>query len=197
MAFIRQRLSQSNLDQYLKETYGDNFFYSYCEERLPVIPLLQNNYGEDNDCSLVSILTILNYKKENLDLNHFYSLIERIAKKYFYNGKNGTLPFFIATIMEQIYPLAAKARYLKNVGYNFSTIKKQIDRNNPVILSLHNDGRDFYKNHSVVIVGYHDYIINNNTVHMLLVYDNWCRSISYIDYNKLSVISSINYYINN
>ena len=162
---------------------------------LNIKPLIQDDYGEDNDCSLVSILTILNYKFANLDLNHWYSIVERLAKKYFYTGDNGTLPFFINSIMKRVAPeYNSHARYLKNIGFNFNTIKKQLDQDNPVIISMMNDGRNFYKNHSVVAIGYNVYKIDNRPIRMLAIYDNWSREVRYMDYERLSMITSINYY---
>lgn len=85
-------------------------------------------------------------------------------------------------------------RYLKNIGFNFNTIKKQLDQGNPVIISMMNDGRNVYKNHSIVVIGYNVYKIDNRDIRILAVYDNWSREVRYIDYERLSIISSINYY---
>jgi hypothetical protein len=61
-------------------------------------------------------------------------------------------------------------------------------------LNIHNDGRDYYKNHSVVVVGFVTYQIDGGKqIHMIAVYDNWTNSIGYVDYQKLSKISSVNY----
>ena len=70
--FERVRLTQLNIKKYLYEKFGyDADIKLMGEKRLKDVPiLLQDDYGEDNDCSLVSILTILNYKFGNLDLNH-------------------------------------------------------------------------------------------------------------------------------
>ena len=56
-----------------------------------------------------------------------------------------------------------------------------------------NDGRDIYKNHSVVVAGYQCYKIDGKDVRLLAIYDNWAKEIRYIDYKKLSIISSIHY----
>ena len=82
---------------------------------------------------------------------------------------------------------------IKNIGFNFNFIKEQINDGNPMILSLLNDGRNFYKNHSVTIIGYNIIKTSKQTLNMILVYDNWSKAISYIDYNKLNIISSINF----
>ena len=59
-----------------------------------------------------------------------------------------------------------------------------------MVLSLWNDGRNYYKNHSVIIVGFNEF----KTKKILTVYDNWHETLSYIDYDKLSIISCINYF---
>ena len=57
-----------------------------------------------------------------------------------------------------------------------------------------NDGRSFYKNHSIVVIGYNRYKIDNREIRILAIYDNWAKEVRYIDYERLSMISSINYY---
>ena len=63
----------------------------------------------------------------------------------------------------------------------------------PIILSMKNDGRNYYVNHTVTVMGYIMVRVGNRTVPILQVLDNWTKLISYIDYNKLSAISSINF----
>jgi hypothetical protein len=137
----------------------------------------------------------LNYLKGNVSLNAQYAEIEKIAKKFFYNGDFGTLPFFIRSIMKKAYGARiAKAAYLKCVGFNQHTIMNLIDKNIPVILSVFNDGRSFYVSHSITIVGYKTFNINGKILCFFMVYDNWAKTISYVDYEVLSPVSSINYY---
>lgn len=189
------KLDKNNLDSYLKDTYGTKLFYQYGGKVLEnVQPLKQDDYGDDNDCSLVSILTLIKSKHTDIDLSYFYDLIERAAKQFFYKGNFGLLPCFIKPLMRRAFGEQAHVRYGKGIGFNFFTIKKQLDYNNPVILSVVNDGRNIYKNHSIVVVGYTTYKIDDKMVYILAVYDNWSKEIRYVDYNKLSIFSSINYY---
>lgn len=152
-------------------------------------PLLQKDYGEPQDCSLVSIVASVKYLNQALNVQDIYNEVEKIAKSYFYRGHLGTFPLFINDIYKHTLKKfninkKVKTRYIKGIGFNFTTIKCLIDNNIPVILSLWNDGVDKYKNHSVVIVGYDE---NNN----FLIYDNWSLSINKVNYKKLSFISSI------
>ena len=180
------RLSDANLIQYIKDLYGKANL-----TRRKVIggikPLLQKNYGGEMDCTLTSITTILN----NGNPEEVYKTVEKVAKKCFYNEKRGTSPLFVKSMLDKLTKKKSKRGYLKNVGYTWSEIKKVVDSNRPIILSMNNDGRNYYKNHSVTIIGYVEY--NNGSVKMLAVYDNWYSSISYVDYNKLFTVSSINY----
>jgi hypothetical protein len=88
---------------------------------------------------------------------------------------------------------SAYVGYMKNIGFKFETIKSEIHKNNPLILSVLKDGNDYYKNHSITIIGYELYRINGQLIPMLVIYDNWYSSISYVDYNKMSTIASIHY----
>lgn len=149
--------------------------------------LLQDDYGERLDCTLTCMACI--WGEEN------YAEIESIAKRYGYNGeKRGTNPLVVQRIM-QVFMKAHKlpgrpcSAYGKCIGWNYATIKRLIDGGTPVILNLWTDGRNYYKDHSVTIVGYETY----ENGQFLLVYDNWSRGVSMIDYKKLSVVSSINF----
>ena len=62
-----------------------------------------------------------------------------------------------------------------------------------MILSINKDGRDYYNNHSITIIGYLIYQVDNAFEPMLLVYDNWNTQACVVDYKALSMISSINY----
>lgn len=184
--FNKKRISESNVIEYIKQTY-DKANLKSRKVIGGIAPLLQSNYGGDMDCTLTSITTILN----DGDPNALYTRVEKVAKKYFYNENRGTNPLFIKCILDKLTGKKTSRGYLKNIGYNWSKIKKNIGAKKPMILSMNNDGRNYYKNHSVTIVGYAEY--NDGNVKMLIVYDNWYRSESYIDFNKLSCISSINY----
>ena len=156
-------------------------------------PLLQRDYGEAQDCTLVSILTLLQKEKNSINLASAYSIIESAAKKYLYNGEKwGTFPLFIKQIMKKSYEsLGIKrefhARYAKGIGYNFNTVKNLIDRNIPIVLSMFSDGVGKYSNHSVVIIGY------DEKTKEFIIYDNWTTTPHRIKYNKICVISCINW----
>lgn len=198
------RISQSFLLPYVKTQYNcANPFIAESKMITNFPSLLQKNFGAPQDCTLVSITSIVDYFENlKLDPEDIYEYVEKVAKGFCYNGNSwGTIPIFICTIFNKVckhFGLQKKCKhgYMKNVGFNISTIKQNIYNKNPLILNIHNDGRDYYKNHSVVVVGFVTYQIDGGKqIHMIAVYDNWTNSIGYVDYQKLSKISSVNYLI--
>lgn len=180
------RLNNNNLLKYVEDTYGPITFCA--ESRISgYTPLLQDNYGKDNDCTLTCITSILSEGQPQ----GTYEKVEAIALKYGYNGDgSGTNPFAIKTILDKASGTRSKRGYGKGIGYTWKKIKSLIAEDKPIILSLNNDGRDCYVNHSVVIAGVKEF---DNKYKFLRVYDNWYLTPGYIDYKKLSMISSINY----
>ena len=184
--------------------YPELFWGTCYEVVLNDIPaLLQKDYGEANDCTLTSLTAIgVFLKKNQKTANEIYKVVEHFAKHYGYTGTAGTNPFVIKRIFDSVLTVLSirkdtKVRYLKNIGYNFSLIKKTLVAGTPLILSMHSDGRQYYQNHSVLIIGYKEYKLSNiNTQKIkrfLMVQDNWTKEVSFIDYDKLSIISSINF----
>lgn len=191
--FEKQRLYDSNIEKYAKWPGLT---------KLKTVPgiqsLLQNDYGEANDCTLTSITCVIKWMRPSLNVNDIYNKVEQTAKKYGYKGNRGTPSLVIKSLYQNIinaFNLKKKvhSRYLKDIGYGFNYIKKEIDEFQPVILNLWKDGRDFYKNHTVLIIGY----LEIAEKRFLAIYDNWYYGISYIDYDKLSLISSIDFLENN
>ena len=202
--FPNKRISSSNIQKYIAEMYPELFWDTYREVVFNDIPaLLQKDYGEVNDCTLTSLTAIgLFLKKNQNTANEIYKIVEHFARHYGYTGTIGTNPFTIKRIFDSVLTVLSirkdtKVRYLKNIGYNFSLIKKTLEAGTPLILSMHSDGRNYYQNHSVLIIGYREYKLSNiNTQKIkrfLMVQDNWTKEVSFIDYDKLSIISSINF----
>ena len=150
--------------------------------------LLQKNFGEDYDCTLTSLAAIFG--------EEHYALIEKCAQKCGYEGKKcGLNPFRVAWVMEQVMKELgingkAHARYGKNVGFTLKTIEKLLRSGHKLVLNLYHDGRGYYKNHSVLVIGTAKY----GSHRLLTVYDNWNYGVSYVDYDKMCVVSSINWF---
>ena len=154
---------------------------------IPLQPLLQRNYGEELDCTITSMACIFGEK--------YYGQIEAIARRYGYDGeKRGTNPLTVRRIMADFLRAqhmtgTARSGYGKGIGWRWANVKRLIARQTPVILNLWCDGRGYYHDHTVTVIGVEEYRKDR----FLLVLDNWNESISLIDYKKLSIISSINW----
>ena len=184
----KQRLSDTNLSQYAPGYRNEE------KTILDIKPLLQNDYGGDQDCTLTSITTVIKWFKPDVAINTIYNEVERIAKKHLYRLNYSTMSIVMKSLYNQSlrsFGLRQKvcSRYIKDVGYCYNFLKSEINKNHPILLSLWKDGRDYYKNHSVLIVGY----VIIGPYRFLQIYDNWSKGISYIDYDKLSAISSIHF----
>lgn len=202
-SFNKKRIDADNIQKYMMETYPELsvFTKGISGKRVASVPaLLQKDYGGANDCTLTSMTAFIMFLKQATFANDIYKVIESLAKQYGYTGSKGTNPFLIKRIFDSALIALkinreTKARFIKNIGYNFNLIKQIIDAGTPIILSMYSDGRNYYSNHSVLIVGYREYPLNNNkkAMRFLMVQDNWNKEVSFIDYDKLSIISSINF----
>lgn len=193
-------LTGNNIMQYIKEEYDPNaFLMKDTYNSINISPLLQKDYGGKNDCTLTCITSIINYITNcKHEVNKIYNNVEKIAKKYFYNSNFGTSFITIRTIfnksLSKYCSKTVKVGYLKNVGYNQDMIMSQIDKKNPMILSMFSDGLGYYKKHSVVVVGYRTYSVNKKRKLFLKIHDNWSKQISYLDYDKISSNSVLHYF---
>lgn len=202
--YNKKRINESNIKEYLLEKFsGAKEISSIKRNVIELDAFLQSNFGErnDGDCTLTSLMTMIYYhSKKTIDYNLIYTTVRSFATKHFFNSKTGTIPFFIKSIFDKslkalnIRTLNTKAAMVKGIGFNLNTIKKAIDYKKPVAFSIFNDGRNYYCNHTITIVGYEIFKIDNKKQYtMLLAYDNWSKKLSYVDYNLVSSISSINY----
>ena len=179
---MKKRLDYITL-QYEYPDRGKQLF----RQLISLQPLLQRNYGEALDCTITSMACIFG--------ETYYGQIEAIARRYGYDGeKRGTYPLTVRRIMSEFLDCShmtgtARSSYGKGIGWRWATVKRLIAQQTPVILNLWNDGRGYYRNHTVTVIGVEEYRKDR----FLLVLDNWNESISLIDYRKLSTISSINW----
>lgn len=170
-------INSGNFENYLKDTYGKVTLKDF-KQILKIKPFLQKNFGGEGDCTLIAILTIIQFYKPELNANEIYNYIEKIAKKYLYGEKRGTFPGFNKTIIKEVFNhfninKKVFSKYIKNIGFNEKTIINQIKANTPIILSITKDGRNCYDNHTITIIGYSLYKNENNKDILLLrVYDN-------------------------
>lgn len=181
-------------------------------KELNVQPFLQENFTElEEDCVFTSIVTCVHYfYPEVATPQDIYNVAVAIYRREFpsFQKIEGVVPFVIKHIYSEVYKFfklhyySIKSRYINRIGFNYNTIKQQINQGIPVIISMYNDGRQFYKNHTVTAVGYMEFQMDNldpfiehikpkKERNILMVYDNWSTEIRYIDLKQVSSISSI------
>ena len=197
-----KKIEEAFIGKYLREKYPgtkSTFLTRRKKVKGDYLPLLQNDFGMNNDCTLTALTTVISGAVDQ-EPHKVYDVVEKYAKQYGFKG-NGTNPLFIKSIFDKTLKefsvnKKTKAGYLKSVGYGFSKIKELIDKDIPVVLSVYNDGRNYYINHTIAVVGYLTYRVDKNQSlePFLLVYDNWEPKIRVIDYKTLSLISSINFF---
>lgn len=195
-------IGNERLLEYLHEEYTFTDICSVKVNQLSNIkPLLQKDFGEDDDsdCTLTSITSILTLYCDKTP-QEIYDIVLKNAKKFCYTGKLGTQPPVMRTLMNKVakelgIKKKAVVRYGKNISFNFAGIKQHIDQGRPLMLSMLKDGRNWYTDHSVTIIGYSEYKLDGKkTVRMLKVYDNWYPEVMYVNYELMNLISSIHYY---
>ena len=199
MVWEKKKILEHLADEYLHDKYPEAkqiHLKKYKKVIGSYQPLLQKDYGLSNDCSLTALTTIISGLL-NKEPQEVYNVVEKYAKQYGFKG-NGTLPVFIKYIFDKTLKefgvnKKTKSGYLKVLGYDFDKICSLIDDNTPMILSINKDGRNYYNNHSITVIGYLVYQVDNVSEPMLLVYDNWNKQACVVDYKALSMISSINY----
>lgn len=192
-----KQINTSNIDTYIKQTYGQITSHNF--KKIPMIKgFLQNNFSGELDCGLVSLLTVLNYFEPLKDPNQIYNEIKAIAKKYLYSDNGGTYSCLYSSIVKSVfkkYNFSTSNIYFKRfkgLTWNIDNIKKNIDKKRPVLLDIHKDGNGYYKSHIVVVEAYYDYLINDKThIYMLQIRDNFTNRTVYVDYQKLDTFSAI------
>jgi len=200
--YIGKRLEWQNIIDYLKE---NNFLGEGTKmiknKLLPVKPFLQKNYGKLGDCTLTSVLVLTYFYTLGTYTDvEIYDYIEKIAKKYLYNGDTyGTIPIFNKAIVKETFKKFGVGRkittkYFKDIGFNLEDIKKILDANQPILISIYKDGRKYYEHHTITIVGYITYKDNEGREKTVLkVYDNWYTSAGFLDYDVLNFNATICY----
>lgn len=200
VALKGKRLTLSNLQDYIEQEYGIKNYQTQ-QGMITFTPLLQKDYGGENDCTLTSITAIWkHFCKKEIDV--IYNTVAKIAEKYFYNpDKYGTIPLFIDNICNDLLkvikiPSATKwvSEYGKGLKFDYDDIMDFIKKQKPIILNITDDGRSFYSCHSVVVIGYYICKKGNRFIRFLQIYDNWSKSISLVDYEKLNKLCSINHF---
>ena len=95
--YEKQRLSNSNIEKYAGQPGLTK------SKTVPGIKsLLQNDYGEANDCTLTSITCVIRWMRPSVSANDIYNQVEKTAKNYGYKGNYGTPTLVIKGIYQKI-----------------------------------------------------------------------------------------------
>lgn len=123
--FIGKHLNMGNIGEYLRQNYDFGFRLTEVTRKQIFAPIfLQENYGQDSDCALTSIMTLVKHYRKDLDTHEVYNYIEKIAKKYLYSGATyGTIPFSHRSIAQKVFNHfninhKFQAKHLKNIGFD-------------------------------------------------------------------------------
>lgn len=206
-------LTDNNLKNYLISNNLDYTNLNILERKTLLIkPLLIEDFSSlKGDDAFISLITCANYftpheitEKDLYDLSK--QIYARIYEKPSPSGK--IVPSFIESIYDEILKyyniphFSPRTKYINNIGFNFKKIKTIIDQGTPIILTMLSDGRNYYKNHSVVVFGYTVFemkpvysslLDKDKKINILMVYDGWSKSVRYIDLKLINPISCIVY----
>ncbi len=199
----KRRIVKENVDEYLLKNYGVTGASCTREKVLSgFVPLLQDDYGVNNCCSITSITAALMNtgitKNESPTAKETFDRVHKNAKLFFF-GKRGTNPFMIKPIFDRTLRQAGKPGhtgfgFVKGLGVRFTDIEKKINAGTPLVFSLLWDGNGFYKDHTMLIVGVAVYRAKGKDHRFLLLHDNWAKTVSYLDYDRLPPVCSVNWY---
>ncbi len=184
----------SNINKYFQEQYGQRGVL--VKRGRPIVmnqqSMEQISGRKTRNCSVVAVTRLLDYyrKKENIegipeDIKETYKLVEEVAESYGYNDKNGTIPFFIAGITREAfaqYGIKVKCRGVYVWTFEKQVVK-EISEGRPVIMNI---ARGYYKDHTIVVVGYSIWRVGDKLYPMLRVIDGWSAGHHYIDYEAFA-----------
>ena len=197
----KRRIVKETVEEYLNKNYGAEKVSLVKEKCLDMKPLLQDDYGVDNCCSITSITSVLFNsgvaKSTSPIAKDAFDKVHKNAKLFFF-GKRGTNPFLIKPIFDRtLKQYGARAHtgfgFVKGIGVRFNGIRKKIDAGIPLVFSLLWDGLGFYGDHTMLIVGYAVYSADGKQHRFLLLHDNWAKTVSYLDFDRLPPVCSINW----
>ena len=184
----------TNVSKYLMEQYGQR---GVLVKRGRSVVMDHKSMEEisgrrTRNCSVVAVTRVIDYyrKKRNLpgipeDIREIYRDVEEIAESYGYNDKIGTIPFFISGIAKESFGrYGIKTRCKGVYVWTFEKqVVKEISEGRPVIMNI---ARGYYKDHTVVVVGYSIWRVGDKEYPMLRIIDGWRSGYHYIDYEAFA-----------
>lgn len=149
-------------------------------------PLLQNDFGDVNDCSLTAITFLLFRIYTLAEPAELYDIVLSNSLHKGYEVATGTkvakIPGIIRRCLVELNDpqIKVKARYTRFL-FNMKTIRRLIDKNIDVLLCLQKHPK--YKNHTVNVIGYEGTD--------LIIYDNWDKEMHSIPFSEVHISASI------
>lgn len=186
-------------DEYVKSEYPEFEQSSVNMVQLnKFVPLKQNDYKGELNCSLTSITACVYYLSGmKYSPDEIYCYVMKVAKWFLYTPRLwGTFsftigPIYAITLRHFGVKRRIRSRLIKGIGFNAETIISRINSNTPVMINMFRDGRGYYHNHTVTVTGYRIYNKNGKRRVFLVLNDNWTKEQTLLDYRKLWIISSV------
>ena len=184
----------SNISKYLLEQYGQR---GVLVKRGRGVVMNQQSMEQisgrkTRNCSVVAVTRVLDYYRKTRhiqeipeDISETYKVVEEIAESYGYTDKYGTFPLFISGIAKEAFKLYGVKVKCKGVYvWSFENqVVKEISAGRPVIMNI---ARGYYRDHTIVVVGYSIWKVGDKLYPMLRVIDGWKSGYRYIDYEAFA-----------
>ena len=184
----------TNVTKYFVEQYGQK---GVLVKRGSSIPMNTQSMAEisgrvTRNCSVVAVTRVVDYYRRTKhipgipeDIHELYRFVEEVAESYGYSDKRGTMPFFIAAITRETFKeYGVKARCRGVYIWSFEKhVVKEISAGRPVIMNI---ARGFYRDHTIVVVGYSIWKVGDKFYPMLRVIDGWKSGIHFLDYEAFA-----------
>lgn len=184
----------TNISKYLLEQYGQR---GVLVKRGPSVVMDHKSMEEisgrrTRNCSVVAVTRVIDYYRKKMkiqgipeDIREIYRDVEEIAESYGYNDKIGTIPFFISGISKESFARYGIKTKCKGVYvWTFEDqVVKEVSEGRPVIMNI---ARGYYKDHTVVVVGYSIWRVGDKLYPMLRIIDGWRSGYRYIDYEAFA-----------
>ena len=184
----------TNVTKYFVEQYGQK---GILVKRGSSIPMNTQSMAEisgrvTRNCSVVAVTRVVDYYRRTKhipgipeDIHELYKFVEEVAESYGYSDKRGTMPFFIAAITRETFKeYGVKARCRGVYIWSFEKhVVKEISAGRPVIMNI---ARGFYRDHTIVVVGYSIWKVGDKFYPILRVIDGWKSGIHFLDYEAFA-----------
>lgn len=200
-----ERLTIKTLDKHLLATGRSTYRKVLCHHNImDSWKIKENSISNYEDSALFSVEQLIRFymPSNSVFLDSIQSTIIKILikERTTFANDDTTVQAFVKNIIDKTFQYYGRKyissyRQFRREGYSFCTIKQLIDDDKPVMLSMLNDGRDYYQYHSVIVYGYVEFLDKEeNVIRLLKVHDGLNElDSSYIDFDEIDRVSFINF----